>query len=224
MKIKRTKAMRLRSLSILAAGTVVALILMPGRARADLLLDTGTLTMGTSVRAPGDIGFGQGVFVDITSQLTQMAMFLGVPNGGTLKYLIWDGSNTNLLLSDIVSVSPSNAPEWILSDPLSLTLDSGSTYYFGVIQDDATEISAPFFTMSTSMAQNGLTTLNSGNSNYLGFATPVFTAFGGASFPLQLFGTQETTGTLVPEPSTLMLLACASIAIAWRNRRAVSPR
>jgi hypothetical protein len=224
-KIKRRKAMRLRSLSILAAGTMVALSLMPGRARADLLLDTGTLTMGNSSRDPGDIGFGQGVFVTTTTELTQMAMFLEVPNGGTLKYLIWDGSNTNLLASDIVSVSPSTAPEWILSDPLSLTLNSGSTYYFGAIQDDKTKIVAPFFLQSTSMAQNGLTTLTSGNSNYADFITPIFTTFGsGASFPLQLFGTQETGGTPVPEPSVLMFLACGSIAIAWRRRPAVSPR
>ena len=216
--------MRFRSLSILAAGTMVALILMPGRARADLLLDTGTATMGNSGRDPGDIGFGQGVFVTTTTELTQMAMFLEAPNGGTLKYMIWDGSNTNLLLSDIVSVSASIAPEWILSDPLSLTLNSDSTYYFGAIQDDTTQIFAPFFTMSTSMTQNGLTTLTTGNSNYADFITPIFTAFGGASFPLQLFGTQETSGTLVPEPSALMFLACGSIAIAWRRRRAVSPR
>ncbi len=216
--------MRLRRLSILAAGTMVSLSLMPGRARADLLLDTGTLTMGNSSRDPGDIGFGQGVFVTTTTELTQMAMFLSVPNGGTLKYLIWDGSNTNLLASDIVSVSESTAPEWILSDPLSLTLDSGSTYYFGAIQDDTTQIFAPFFLQSTGMTQNGLTTLTSGNSNYADFITPIFTAFGGASFPLELFGTQETTGTPVPEPSALMFLACGSIAIAWRSRRAVSPR
>jgi hypothetical protein len=223
-KIKGKKAMRVRSLSILAAGTMVALILMPGRARADLLLDTGTLTMGNSGRDPGDIGFGQGVFVTTTTELTQMAMFLSVPNGGTLKYLIWDGSNTNLLASDIVSVSASITPEWILSDPLPLTLDSGSTYYFGAIQDDTTQIFAPFFLQSSGMTQHGLTTLTSGNSNYVDFITPIFTAFGAASFPLQLFGTQETSGTPVPEPSALMFLACSSTAIAWRRRRAVSPR
>jgi hypothetical protein len=95
--------MRLRRMSVLAAGIAVAIVLMPGRAVADLLLDPGSATTGSTVRDPGSLGFGQGV-----------------------------------------------------SDPLSFTLQSGSTYYFGAIQDANTGIVAPFFSPPISVTQNGL--------------------------------------------------------------------
>src|SRR5437868_11362825 len=130
---KNGKAMRFPSMCILAAGTVAALLLVPARAKADLILDTGSSTNGESDRGPGGNGFGQGVSVCTATNLTQLAMFLRAPNGGNFRYMIWDSSNASLLLSDIVSVPPSTASDWVLSDPLSFALNSGDTYYFGAI-------------------------------------------------------------------------------------------
>ena len=92
--------MRFPSAWILAAGTVAALLFVPARAKADLILDTGASTNGESDRGPGGNGFGQGVSVGTDTDLTQIAMFLRAPNGGTFRYMIWDSANTTLLLSE----------------------------------------------------------------------------------------------------------------------------
>lgn len=153
----------LRRMSVLAAGIAVAIILMPGRAVADLRLDTESATTGSTVRDPGSPGFGQGV-----------------------------------------------------SDPLSFTLRSGSTYYFGAIQDANV---APSFSPPVSVAQNRLTTLETGTSNYENFIVPRFTTLASASFPLLLYGTQGAAGGSAPEPSLGFLLACGALATVWRSRR-----
>jgi hypothetical protein len=211
--------MRLRAISVLAVSSVVALILIPTRAHADLLLDTGTLTSSSTERDPGSIGFGQGVSVTTTTSLTQFAMYLESPTGGNAKYMLWDATNTNLLLSDIVPLTSSTSPDWILSDPLSFTLLSGNTYYFGAIQDGNTGLIAPFFFPLSSISQNGLTTLDTGNANYEDFLAPVFSSLAGGGFPLRLYGTQGIVNT-VPEPSSALLLTgmltSLMLVTAWK--------
>ena len=120
-------------------------------------------------------------------------------------------------MSDIVPLTPSNSPEWILSDPLSFTLNSGDTYYFGAIQDANTQIIAPFFFPPTSVTQNGLTTLDTGNSNYEDFLLPVLSSLAGGAFPLGLYGAEAITSP-VPEPSLGLWLMGILVAIAWRSR------
>jgi hypothetical protein len=208
--------MRLRTISVLAISSAVALVLIPTQAHADLLLDTGSVTSNATERDPGSIGFGQGVSVTATTDLTQFAMFLESPTGGNVKYMIWDGSNTNLLLSDIAPLTASTSPEWILSDPLSLTLLGGNSYYFGVIQDSNTELIAPFFFPPSSITENGLTTLDTGNSNYEDFLSPVFLSMAGGGFPLRLYGTQAIVNP-VPEPSSALWLTSILLAGVWKQ-------
>ena len=93
----RRTGMRLRNISVLAAATAIAFILMPPVSRAELLLETGTATTSSTVRDPGSIGFGQGVSDATTASLTQFAMFLEAPTGGNVKYMIWNGTNSSLL-------------------------------------------------------------------------------------------------------------------------------
>lgn len=216
--------MRFPSMWILAAGTAAALLLVPARAEADLILDTGSSTNGESDRGPGGPGFGQGVSVSTATNLTQMAMFLRAPNGGNFRYMLWDSSNTTLLLSDVVSVPASTTADWILSDPLSFALNSGDTYYFGAIQDSDTQLFAPFFNPPTSVSQHGLTTLTM-NSNYEDFLVPIFTSFASAGFPLRLYGTQGSQGGggggTVPEPSMMLLLAAGLGGVIWWRRQTV---
>lgn len=116
-------------------------------------------------------------------------------------------------------MAPSNSPDWILSNPLAFTLQSGHTYYFGAIQDENTGIIAPFFDPPKSVAQHGLTTLDTGNSNYGDFILPHFATLAGASFPLQLYGTQGSGRGNAPEASLALLLACGLFVIVWRNAR-----
>jgi hypothetical protein len=209
--------MRLRSISVLTVSTAIAL-LTPARAGADLLLDTGTATNGSTERDPGSNGFGQGVSVTTTTGLTEFAMFLESPTGGNAKYMIWDATNTNLLLSGIVPLTSATSPGWVLSDPLSLTLLSGNTYYFGAIQDSNTEIIAPFFFPPSSVTQNGLTTLDTGNANYEDFLLPVFSSLAGGGFPLRLYGTQAIINP-VPEPTPALWLTSILLVTAWKTAR-----
>jgi hypothetical protein len=200
-----------------AAAATIALILTPGHARADLLLDTGTATSGSTERDPGADGIGQGVSVATTTNLSQLAMFLASPSGGNIKYMIWDATNSTLLLSDIVTLTASATPAWILSDPLSFTLASAATYYIGAIQDSNTDLAAPFFFPPVSVTENGLATLDTGNANYDDFLTPVFSSLAGAGFPLRLYGAQGIISA-VPEPSLSFVLTCGLVAIALAKR------
>jgi hypothetical protein len=210
--------MQLRTISVLAVTSAVALVLIPTRAHADLLLDTGTLTSSSTERDPGSIGFGQGVSVTTTTGLTQFAMFLESSTGGNAKYMIWDATNTSLLLSDVVPLTSSTSPGWVLSDPLSFTLLSGNTYYFGAIQDSNTELIAPFFFPPSSITQNGLTTLDTGNPNYQDFLSPLLLSLAGGGFPLRLYGTQDIISS-TPEPSSTFWLTGIMLAIVWKAAR-----
>ena len=189
--------MRFTSTWILAAGTVAAMLFVPARANADLILDTGSSTNGESDRGPGGNGFGQGVSVGTDTDLTHIGMFLRAPNGGTFRYMIWDAANTTLLLSNVVPVPAPTTADWVQSDPLSFSLHSGDTYYFGAIQDSNTRLFAPFFNPPQGVTQNGLTTLTM-NTNYEDFLAPIFTSFASAAFPLRLYGTQGSIGVQVP--------------------------
>jgi hypothetical protein len=148
-----------------------------------------------------------------------MAMSLDMPNGGDIKYMIWDDTDTNLLFSDIVAVGASGTTSYVLSNPFSFTLNAGSTYFFGVIGDN--NLNIDFIFPPTTVTQNGLTTLDTGNTNYLTFASPTPTDGGGVTFTLQLFGDQ---GSAVPEPSTWMLVSggVGLIAFFRRKRAAVN--
>jgi hypothetical protein len=107
-------------------------------ARAALIFDLSP-NNGTTSR-PANYGPGQGVVVSTTTTITQMAMDLDMPNGGDIKYMIWDGTNSTLLFNQTLPVSASSTLSFVLSDPFSFTLNAGSTYYFGVIGDDDLDV------------------------------------------------------------------------------------
>lgn len=163
------------------------------------------------MRDPASIGFGQGVSVSTQTDLSGFSLFLESPTGGHVKYLIFDATNTNLLLADLLALPVSSSPGWILSDPLSFNLDPGNTYYFGVIQDENTEIIAPFFGTPPALTENGLSTVTTGNPNYGNFVSPSLFSTASGGFPLRLFGTQEPLES-IPEPSMTWLAMCALLA------------
>lgn len=177
-------------------------------AKATLILDTGPGTF-TTMRA-SDSGPGQGVAANQNVTITQMAMDLNLPNGGDIKYMIWDVTNTTLLYSQILTIAPSSTPTFVLSNPFSFNLSAGQTYYFGVIADNNLTVSA-FFPAET-LSENGLTLVNP-NSNYANFSSPTFSSFGAASITLQLY---SGTTTVTPEPASCALLAGALGILALR--------
>jgi hypothetical protein len=69
---------------------------------------------------------------------------------------------------------------------------------------------------ATSVTQNGLTTLASGNTNYGSFANPVFDPDPGATtITLQLFDAQ---GANTPEPAAFLTVAAGLGLFMFRKR------
>jgi len=185
-------------------------------AKGALLLNTGVGNSTTS--RVSDSGPGQGVATNANMTITQMAMDLNMPNGGDIKYMIWNAANTTLLFSQVLTLPASSTPAFVLSNPFSFNLSAGQTYYFGVIGDNNLNVS-DFFPPQT-LSQNGLTLVNP-NSSYTSFGAPVFSSTGAASITLELFGTPLST---VPEPASLMLVTGALSILGLRFVRPSEPR
>jgi hypothetical protein len=114
--------MRLRRMSILAVGIAVAIVLMPGRAVADLLLDPGSATTGSTVRDPGSLGFGQGVSDPLSFTLQ---------SGSTYYFGAIQGANTEI-------VAPFFSPR------VSVTQNGTSNYENFIVPRFTTLASASF--------------------------------------------------------------------------------
>jgi hypothetical protein len=203
--------MRFRTIDVVRRCLFAAIpVVLAGGAQASLIFDAGAGNNTTSRSA--DNGPGTGVSVSTTTTLTQMAMSLKMPNGGDIKYMIWDGTDANLLFSETQAVAASGTTSYVLSTLFSFTLDAGSTYYFGVIGDN--NLLVDFMFPPTTVTQNGLTSLNTGNSNYNNFANPTPAGFAGATITLQLFGDQ----TAIPEPSAFVPVAMGLGVFLLRKR------
>jgi hypothetical protein len=135
-----------------------------------------------------------------------------MPNGGDIKYMIWDSTDTTLLFSETQAVSASASTSYVLSTLFSFTLNAGSTYYFGVIGDN--NLNVDYIFPATSVTQNGLTSLSSGNTNYSNFASPAPGSGGSTTVTLQLYGTQGA----VPEPSAFLPVAAGLGLFLLRKR------
>ncbi len=180
-------------------------------ARGSLLLNTGPGN-ATTVRV-SDSGVGQGVAASTNITITQMAMDLNMPNGGDIKYMIWNAANTTLLYSQVLAVGQPARQSFVLSNPFSFNLSAAQTYYFGVIGDNNLDVS--YFFPPLTLSQNGLALVNP-NSNYSSFASPIFAGNGGVSIALELFGTSASS---VPEPASFALVAAALSILALRFAR-----
>jgi hypothetical protein len=185
-------------------------VVIAGGAQASLLFDAGAGN-GTTFRGADD-GIGTGVSVSTTTTLTQMAISLAMPNGGDIKYMIWDGTDSTLLFSETQAVAASGGTSYVLSSLFSFTLNAGSSYYFGVIGDN--NLNVDYIFPATSVTQNGLTTSNAGNTNYTSFANPTPNGGGGVTVTLQLYGDQ----TAVPEPSAFVPVAMGFGVFLIRKR------
>jgi hypothetical protein len=168
---------------------------------------------------PSDEGLGQGVSVATTTTISGFSFFANLPDGDEGKFMIWEPTNDGdqtLLFSQTVAFSASAAPSWIsTTGNIDFTLDTGSTYYFGFIGDNFIDVG--FLSPIVSYSANGLSAVETGNSNYNSFASPTYAGPGGAEVGLQI-----STAVATPELSTwaMMGLGFAGLGFAgWRAQR-----
>ena len=182
-------------------------------AHAGVIFDLSP-TNGVSNR-PSDDGLGQGVSVSTTTTISGFSFFANLPDGGDGKFMIWNGDNSALLFSQTVSIAASNTPSWTsTTGNIDFTLDAGSTYFFGFIGDNFIDVG--FISPVVPSSDNGLSAVETGNSNYNTFAAPTFVGGGGAEVGLQI------SAVATPEPSTwvMMGLGFAGLGFAgWRAQR-----
>jgi hypothetical protein len=189
---------------LIATASLAALLLPVGGAQAALLFDNGTgnFTSFRNAATNPPLGAGQGIAVSTTTNLTNIAVDLAMPAGGDVKFLIFNSTNSTLLLSTPAEALPaSGSPAYVQSPNFGFTLNPGNTYYFGVIGDNDIDIN--FYVTPPPLPpnnQNGLDALLTGNSNYDNFASPVLATanpFGGGEMTLRLSGTQAVPAPLI---------------------------
>jgi PEP-CTERM motif len=196
--------------SVLTGALAAALSLATLPASAAVIFDLSP-TNFTSYRTP-DSGPGQGVSVTTSTIINGFSFFAALPNGGDVKFMIWDSTNNTLLFSETDSFAPSNTESWISTTPISFDLVAGDTYWFGVIADNYLNVG--YIYPPPSYSTNGLTAIATGNSNYVGFDSPSFAGNAFTSIGLQL--------SAVPEPTTwaMMLLGFAGFGfVGYRTSR-----
>jgi hypothetical protein len=178
-------------------------------AHAGVIFDLSP-TNGVSNR-PSDDGLGQGVSVSTTSTISGFSFYANLPDGGDGKFMIWqptnDGDQT-LLFSQTFTAS--GAPSWIsTTGNIDFTLDARSTYYFGFIGDNFIDVGYIFPTVA--YTDNGLSALETGNSNYNTFAAPTYEGGGGAEVVVQI------SALATPEPSTWVMMGLGFAGLGFRR-------
>jgi len=204
---------------LLVGAAVSTLIVASGAGQATLLFDNGTGDF-TSFRSPLNPpdGAGQGIAVSTTTTLTNIAVDIAMPAGGNVKFLIFNSTNSTLLLSTSPeALAASTTPAYVESPNFNFTLNAGSTYFFGVIGDNDIDINF-YNPPPPTFNQNGLDALLTGNSNYDNFTNPILASanpFGSAEMTLRLFGSQAAS---VPEPASITILGFGLLGLGLLRR------
>ncbi len=157
--------------------------------------------------------FGTGLIVSVqtTQTISDMEFFMEMPNGGDLKFMIWQAFSDNLLsLTTLSNVAPFYSGKWVSSGPINFTLQAGQIYEFGIISDVSTYIGDVYPPMNYS--SHGLTALIApGNPLYIDYDVPQFSGnYGGSQIGLRL--------SEVPEPASVMLMATGCLAVRGLKR------
>jgi hypothetical protein len=198
------------AVAFVAVGTFV-----PQQSQADIIFD---LSPNTATVTSGSTGFGEGVVVTQTVTISGFEFFANLPSGGNAKFMIWDGTNTNLLLANTVAFAASSTTTWIDSGAINFTLVTGHTYFFGLISDNTAtmgDLNIP----SPPYSSNGLSTVTTGDPNYQNFTTPHFIGNGSAAIALRLESASAVPGPIAGAGLPGLIFASGGLLAWWRRKR-----
>lgn len=147
-----------------------------------LLLDTWDGAVTTSSRSAGSSP-GSQISVATTTLITKIAVRASLGSAGNVKFLVFDHATHTLVYASAPKPFPAAGMVWMESDPLSVTLNAGSTYDIGAIAD----VGGQWQFDNSSTSANGLTTTVS-NPNFSTYAAPTAGGHAGADGAVQLFG------------------------------------
>jgi hypothetical protein len=156
--------------------------------------------LGTTFRSAG-IPIGAGAYLSIGASdvtISQIAINAAPGQDGQLKFVIFADTDSQsvtdpLLFSDTVNVTASGTLSYILSDPISFTLQAGHYYDIGAIFDGS---SINYSYDLVANTQNGISSIVA-NANFDNFTAPIVDNHAGADINIGLY--------VVPEPSGLTL-------------------
>lgn len=207
-------------LKVLGA-VILLLVVNAGRAgAAPLLIDTDSTAQVGGVNnfletGNGLNGMGTTFSVANTIDLTSIAVLADPAGAGLIKFVIFDHA-THALLFSTAAQSFSGALTWYQSAEFSFTLEAGRTYDIGAVAN----INASWRDDQQTEAANGLTSTH--RTLFSGFTSPTqaFSEFAGRSSAVRLYGEAPSTGSAVPEPASVALLAVGAAGMAgYRLRR-----
>jgi hypothetical protein len=186
-----------------------------------LIFDNADGPLGTTLRNAANPPLGVAAYLGIGGSdvtISQIAINAAPGQSGQLQFVIFSdiaspGSSAgSLLFSDTVNVSASVSLNYILSDPLSFTLQAGHYYDIGAIFN-GTSITYSYDLVPDT--QNGITSI-AANQNINNFGTPTLTGHAGADVNIQLY----MSSAKVPDGgATVMLLGMALSGLGFLRRK-----
>ncbi|MBT1511777.1 PEPxxWA-CTERM sorting domain-containing protein [Bradyrhizobium sp. SRL28] len=210
--------MKSRLLSALAGAVLCSIAGFASQpASAAVLFDNSP--GGTPKDYAADISLAVGLFASQSATVTGVAFSGYLLEGGNAKFFVADLTSLDtLLFQTTVAFGSSNSASWLHSGQMSLSLEAGHTYFFGIIGDTTITLDerSGSFESETVLSFDG-------RLNYADYMNPQTTTKKVASKTLSVLRLEgELMAAAVPEPSTwaMMILGFAGVGyMTYRRTR-----
>jgi len=206
-----------RSLSFLLAA--LAFFGSAIRAKADIIAVSLDETRDPTKFSAG-LGIGQPVYATANTDIDSFGFFLDQVGGGDVNFFIYDATTSALVLAPEAVVAPSGTKDWAYLDGISVTLNAGNLYYFGVYGDATMTVGLDPTTSSFSdgleLPATGPASLNFTGDTPGAALTGLLNDDGLSTADA---GLRVYVPSPAPEPSSLVLLGTGVLAAAEAMRR-----
>jgi PEP-CTERM motif len=166
-------------------------------------------------------GVGQAVYATSSVDVNSFGFFLDQRGGGDVNFFVYDATTSSVVLAPDAVTAPSGPKDWTYLDGLTLALNAGDVYFFGVYGDGAMSIGLD---PTTSFFSNGLVLPATGPTSFDFTGDTPTTALSGAKNDQGLSTTDVglrvyDAPSVTPEPNSLVLLGTGILAAAGVVRR-----